>query len=145
MFLLDTDVLSWSAPDREPPPRVQEWARAETENLFLSTITVAEIETGIATAVGKGALRKADRLASWLEAVFEEFAGHILAFDLPASRNLGRLAEAARLAGHHPGFPDLAIAAIAQHHGYTVATRNTRHFKPMGIPVLDPFAPPPQT
>jgi predicted nucleic acid-binding protein len=50
------------------------------------------------------------------------------------------LSDRARGQGQAPGFSDIIIAATAQHHGLTILSRNIRHFVPVGIPVLDPFA-----
>lgn len=59
--------------------------------------------------------------------------------DLPTARVLGGLSDGARAAGQAPGLADLAIAATAQNRGYTVLTRNLRHFGLLKVPALDPF------
>ena len=41
--------------------------------------------------------------------------------------------------GANPGYADILIAATAQHHELTVATRNLRHFQPLGVSCRDPF------
>ena len=66
--------------------------------------------------------------------VLPTFIDRILPFDLAAARIL----SAYRVPEHAP-FDDALIAAIAQSAGMTVATRNTKHFEPLGVPCLDPW------
>jgi predicted nucleic acid-binding protein len=108
--------------------------------LFLSVIAVAEVEDGIAKARRQGATRKAERLSEWLEALLHLYDARIIAVDLKVARHMGRLADLARGKGHDPGLADVAIAATALQHGYTILTRNLRHFVPLGVPALDPFS-----
>jgi toxin FitB len=49
------------------------------------------------------------------------------------------LADQARGSGHAPGFADIVIAATARSRGYTVLTRNVRHFRALDVLVHDPF------
>ena len=110
-----------------------------SQSLFLSVVTIAEVEDKIEKSRRQGATQKADRLAGWLETVLHLYSARILPVDIPVARALGRLSDRARALGHAPGFADLAIAATAQHHACTVLTRNLRHFAPMGVAALDPF------
>ena len=109
-------------------------------DLFLSVITVAEVEDGIAKARRQGATRKAERLSEWLEALLHLYTAQIIPVDLKVARHIGRLTDLARGKGHDPGLADVAIAATALQHGYTILTRNLRHFEPLGVPALDPFS-----
>lgn len=113
---------------------------AQSASLFLSVVTVAEIEDGIAKSRRERATRKSSDLASWLEAVLHLYGDRILAFDAPTARIAGAMADRARGQGHAPGFADIIIAATAQRHGLTILSRNIRHFEPLGVAVLDPFA-----
>lgn len=140
MYLVDTNVISAPAPSRVPLPELTTWMHAHSADLFLSTVTIAEIEDGIAKAKREGATRKATNLAAWLETTLHLYAPRILPFDLPTARLAGKLSDRARAQGHAPGFADIIIAATAQHHGMTILTRNLRHFAPLGIPAHDPFA-----
>ena len=108
--------------------------------LYLSVITVAEVEDGIAKSRRQGAHRKAERLSSWLEAMLHLYGMRVLPIDLETARHIGALADRARARGQDPGLADLAIAATAQLRGWTVLTRNLRHFGPLSVPALDPFA-----
>jgi len=140
MYLVDTNVLSAGAPTKaERPAELVEWMDRNSDRLHLSVITVAEVEDGIAKARRGGATRKADRLAEWLEAVLHLYSARIVAVDIGIARVLGRMADRARGAGEAPGLADLAIAATAQSLGYTVLTRNLRHFRAVGVRALDPF------
>lgn len=56
-----------------------------------------------------------------------------------SARIAGRLLDVARGKGQSPGFPDVAIAAIAKAHGLTILTRNLKHFAVFAIPTHDPL------
>ncbi|MGH7000812.1 MAG: type II toxin-antitoxin system VapC family toxin [Stellaceae bacterium] len=141
MYLIDTDVISAGAPARARSfASVKAWMELNSERLFLSVITAAEIEDGIAKARREGARRKAADLAAWFETVLHLYGDKILPFDIGAARIAGRLSDRARGNGHAPGFADLAIAATAVANRLTMLTRNLRHFVPLGVPALDPFA-----
>ena len=140
MYLVDTNVISAGAPARPVTLALVEWMGANSASLFLSVVTVAEIEDGIAKLRRVGARRKSSDLASWLETVLHLYGERILAFDGPAARIAGAIADRAREQGHAPGFADIIIAATAQRHGLTILSRNIRHFEPLGVAVVDPFA-----
>ena len=140
MYLVDTNVLSAGAPTKaQPATDLVSWMERNSERLYLSVITVAEVEDGIAKARREAAHRKADRLAEWLETLLHLYSARILSLDIPTARVLGGLSDQARGSGHAPGLADLAIAATAQIRGYTVLTRNLRHFRPLAVPSHDPF------
>lgn len=140
MYLVDTNVLSAAAPTKvRPATGLVGWMERNSERLYLSVITVAELEDGIAKASRAAAHRKAERLAEWLETLLHLYTARILPLDVATARVLGRLSDQARGAGHSPGLADLAIAATAQVRAYTVLTRNLRHFRAIGVPCHDPF------
>jgi hypothetical protein len=112
---------------------------AHSAFLFLSVVTLAEIEDGIAKSRRERAVRKSADLASWLETICHLYGDRILAFDAPAARIAGAISDRARGKGHAPGFADMIIAATAQRHGLTILSRNLKHFVPLGVAVLDPF------
>ncbi|MCA7118400.1 MAG: type II toxin-antitoxin system VapC family toxin [Acidibrevibacterium sp.] len=144
MYLVDTNVISERAPARVAPAEMTAWMDAHSEKLFLSVVTIAEIEDGIAKAKREGAARKSRDLSAWLETVLHLYAARILPFDIATARLAGALSDFARSQGHAPGFADIVIAATAQRHGLIILTRNLRHFAPLGVPAHDPFAHPPQ-
>lgn len=139
MYLLDTNILSASAPTRRDADAeaLAAWMRAQSDRLYLSAITIAEIEAGIARAVRIGASSKAPALRRWLAAVEHFYASRILPFGIAEARQAGTILDRAR--AHDPGFEDIAIAATAAAHGLTVLTANERHFAPLGVPYVNPM------
>jgi len=140
VYLVDTNIISAAAPTRHFPAALLEWIDRRSASLFLSAVTVAEIEDGIAKLRREGATRKSADLAAWLETVLHLYGDRVLAFDAPTARIAGAMADRARGQGHAPGFADIIIAATAQHHRLTILSRNIKHFGPLGVVVLDPFA-----
>jgi hypothetical protein len=140
MYLVDTNVISATARSRTVALALLEWMDTHSASLFLSTVTVAEIEDGIAKLLREGARRKSADLAAWLEAVLHLYGNRILPFDVATARVAGAIADRARGRGQMPGFADIIIAATAHHHGLTILSRNLRHFEPIGVAVIDPFA-----
>jgi toxin FitB len=140
MYLVDTNVISAAAPSRPVALALVEWMDTHSASLFLSAVTVAEIEDGIAKLLREGARRKSTDLAAWLEAVLHLYDDRVLAFDVATARIAGVISDRARGQGQMPGFADIMIAATAQHHGLTILSRNLRHFESFGVAVIDPFA-----
>lgn len=134
--LLDTNVISeLRKPGHRADPGVRAWVAGRSPaELYLSVITVLEIEVGI------GRLRRRDpaqaqRLEQWLDdELLDAFTGRILPIDVPVARRAARL---------HVPDPrperDALIAATAAVHGLTVATRNVSDFKPLDVAIVDPW------
>lgn len=136
MYLIDTDVLS-ALRRRHRTPELEAWiASQRTSDLFLSVVSIGEIECGIALQRTKDA-NFAELLAKWLDRVLAVYENRILSFDLGSSRRWGQLSAAI---GNQNA--DLQIAATALEHGLTVVTRNVRHYESTGVSVLDPFRSP---
>jgi predicted nucleic acid-binding protein len=133
MFLIDTVTLS-ELRRRQRDPKVIRWfERQRTADLFLSVISIGEIERGIARqrAIDPDfAIAHAD----WLDRVVTLYGERIVAFDLRAARRWGALSAAL---GNDSA--DLMIAATALENGFTVVTRNVSDFEGAGVPVVDPF------
>jgi predicted nucleic acid-binding protein len=140
VYLVDTNVISAAAPSRPVPPALVEWMDMHSASLFLSVVTVAKIEDGIAKSRREGATRKGSDLAAWLETVLHLYGDRVLAFDASTARIAGAMTDRARSQGQAPGFADIIIAATAQHHGLTVLSRNLKHLEPLGVVVIDPFS-----
>jgi toxin FitB len=139
-WLLDTNIVSAIGPEKRPlPPGTLAWITTQSDMLYLPTICVAEIEEGISRLCRIGFARRADRLREWFDRILDDYAHRMLNFDLEAARIAGPLSDTARAAGRHPGFPDLAIAAIAKSRDLVVATNNRRHFEPFGVAIFDPL------
>jgi predicted nucleic acid-binding protein len=136
MYLIDTVVLS-ELRKRERSAGIVRWLRDKTvDALFLSAITIGEIERGVLRQQAKNPVF-AEALGAWLARTVETYGDRILSVDTRVARRWGRLS--ARI-GH--GGADLLIAATALEHRLTVVTRNVRHFLPTGVPVEDPFQDP---
>ncbi len=140
-FLLDTNVVSEL---RKRPgvadPGVLKWAQQHpARDLYISVVTVLEIELGVAR-IERRDRKQAAVLRDWMHSgVLAGFAGRILPVDV----------EVALRAAHlHVPDPrperDAFIAATADVHGLTVITRNVKDFLPTGVPASDPWASPGQ-
>ncbi|HTB04814.1 MAG TPA: type II toxin-antitoxin system VapC family toxin [Bradyrhizobium sp.] len=145
MYLVDTNVISAAVPSRLAPPLLIDWMDLQSASLFLSAVTLAEIEGGIAKLRRKGAARKSADLTEWWETVLHLYGDRVLAFDASTARIAGAMADRARGQGHSPGLADIIIAATARHHGLTILSRNPGHLEPLGVAALDPFAELPPT
>ena len=145
-YLLDRSVLSLLAPGRSEPSRdFADWLRRHAEALYLSAVTIAEIEQGICKLRRTGGAARADRLAAWLDSVLAASQERILPFDSQVGREAGAMSDRALAIGRHPGFADIAIAATANVHGLLLLTRNGRHFAPLGVTAIDPVVELPNT
>ena len=136
-YLLDTNVVSeWTRP--RPEPKVVAWlADVDEDRVFLSVITLAEIERGIALlAAGK----KRDRLAAWLAGdLRDRFDGRLLDVTPAVAHEWGTLSAKAQRRGTPIGLLDAFVAAIARVHGLTLVTRNDADFKGVDVEVLNPW------
>ena len=133
MYLLDTNVVSELRRPR-PNQAVVRWIRnIPEEYLYLSAVTIGEIQAGIEITRDQDAA-KADELEAWLALVLDAY--NILDIDTVVFREWARLM-------HHQSNTlslDALIAAVANVHRLTVVTRNVRHFRQLGVPTLDPFS-----
>jgi predicted nucleic acid-binding protein len=108
-------------------------ARQQHDALFLSVVSIGEIEQGIARERSMEPAF-AEALTIWLQRLLRMHSERLLAVNLPVARRWGQLSAAL---GHDCA--DLLIAATALEHGFTVVTRNLRHFTPTGVATLDPW------
>ena len=134
MFLIDTDVLS-ALRRGERHPAAARWLEAQrTSDLYLSVVTIGEIERGIEQQQRRDPAF-AGALARWLDRVLAWYGDRILPVDLATAQRWGRLSATL---GYESA--DLLIAATALEHGLTVVTRNVKHFEPVAVSVFNPFA-----
>lgn len=137
MYVVDTNVVSELRKIRlgKADPNVVAWTETvDATDLFVSAITIMELELGVLTIerrdAGQGAL-----LRAWLEQqVLPEFSGRTLPVDTAVAQRCARL--------HVPdkrGERDALIAATAFVHGMTLVTRNVADFKSTGVPVINPW------
>lgn len=137
MYLLDTNVISElrKAKSGKADKNVVSWANSvSATSLFLSVITILELETGILLVERRDPAQGAT-LRSWLNAhVLPAFSERILAVDTVVAQCCARL--------HIPdprSDRDALIAATALVHGMTVVTRNVDDFEPTGVEILNPW------
>ncbi|MDP2835187.1 MAG: type II toxin-antitoxin system VapC family toxin [Pseudomonadota bacterium] len=134
MFLLDTVILS-ELRKRERNPGLVRWiGEQRAADLYLSVVSVGEIERGIARQREVNP-DFAVTLSDWLDRLLHLYSDRLIAVDLGVARRWGRLSAALGNDG-----ADLLLAATAQEHGLTVVTRNVRHFQVTGVPVFNPFS-----
>lgn len=137
MYLVDTDVISEGRKGDKGNAGVRRFFQNAERNgdpLYLSAVTIGELRKGVESVRHRGDEAQARLLERWLNGVTGNFANAILPFD-------GEIAEIwGRLRVPNPENPlDKQIAATALMNDLTVVTRNTSHFVPTGVQVLNPF------
>lgn len=134
MFLLDTNVIS-ELRKPQADPAVVAWAKGVAAyKLYISAITLLEIETGILRLQRRDTAQAAI-LRTWLEGhVIPAFAGRVLSIDSQVARRCARLHVPDR--GNEC---DALIAATALVHDMTIVTRNAKDFTFDGITVINPW------
>jgi len=137
VYLLDTNVVSElrKAKSGKADKKVVRWAGSiSTASLFLSAISILELETGVLLVERRDPTQGAI-LRSWLnEHVLPAFSGRILPVDTAVAQCCAKL--------HVPdprSDRDAIIAATALVHGMTVVTRNIEDFRPTGVTFLNPW------
>jgi hypothetical protein len=137
MLLLDTNVVSElrKVTLGKADPNVAKWSKTlDTADLFISTVTIYELEIGVLLVERRDPLQGAV-FREWLDSqVLSAFDGCILPLDVAVARRAAKL--------HVPNpqpINDAFIAATAFVHGMTVATRNLTDFATMGVPLLNPW------
>jgi len=137
MFILDTNVVSElrKAKAGKADPQVTTWAAGVLPgSLFLSAITILELELGVLQIERRDPVQGLT-LRNWLDGhVLPAFAGRVLAVDTAVAQCCARL--------HIPdprSDRDAIIAATAIVHGLTVVTRNVSDFAPIKVQILNPW------
>lgn len=137
MIILDTNVLS-ALMRSTPEPAVVDWLdRQPGDSVWITSITVFEARFGLAL-LPKG--RRRLTLEQAFESVLrDDLANRILEFDAPAAVSAAQLAAERPRKGAVVDLRDTLIAGIALARRATIATRNTRHFDGLDVPVVDPW------
>lgn len=140
MYLLDTNVIS-EPTRKKPSAKVIAWFKeTPPESLYLSVITIGEIEQGIAGLRTKGEIQRAEKTQAWLEEeMLANFVGRILALDQPLLRLWGNITGVAAAKGRPTPVLDSLLGATALHHRMTLVTRNTGDIEGLGVSRLNPW------
>ena len=137
-WLLDTCAVSEYA-KKSPAPKVIAWLDEQDEaSLFISVITLGEIEKGI-LKLRRAEPRRSQKLTAWLGKVEQRFAGRVLPLDAAALHVWAQVTASAELAGQPLPVMDGLLIATAQCHGLTVVTRNVQDFAQYPL-VLNPWS-----
>jgi predicted nucleic acid-binding protein len=137
MTILDTNVIS-ELMKAIPAPAVRAWMSLQLpDELFISTVSMAEILYGI-ELLPKG--KRRDGLLGEAETTFrKDFSGRILSFDERAARMFGSIVASRRRRGRPIGIADGQIAAIARGQAASLATRDTDDFEGCGLRLINPW------
>jgi predicted nucleic acid-binding protein len=137
-YLLDTNIISMLDPRRRSQaPALIDWLSRNGASLFLSVMTIAEIDAGILKLRRERKAKRAAELENLLTAILADFTDRVLPVDSDTARQIARLGE---LVYRQPiALPDLIIAATAVRHGLILLTRNIRELGRLGIAARDPF------
>lgn len=135
--LLDTNVLS-EVRRLAPEPKVIAWLDTiDEDRAFISVVSIAELRRGIAL-MEEGRRRAA--LAAWLAVDLPgRFSGRILPIDPAIAERWGDVMAQARQSGFALSVMDGFFAATAIAHGLVLATRNTKDFASLGVPLFNPW------
>lgn len=135
MILADTNVWSeLSKPNGDP--RIARWIGERMDQIWLSTIVIAEIRVGIENP--KAAHRR-DDLLQWLADIELTCTDRLLPFDKASAHLFGELVGRRKMEKQETKLLDIQIASQAIAHGMTIATRNTRDFAWTGAMMIDPW------
>lgn len=137
MILLDTNVLS-ALMRTEPDIAVVDWLDTQpSESIWTTSVTLFEIRTGLELLPSS---RRRRHLEDAFERVInEDLDNRVLPFDSAAANAAGSLVARRQRAGKSVEIRDAQIAGIALARKATVATGNIRHFKDLGVRLVDPF------
>jgi toxin FitB len=135
MFVLDTNVISELRPSKKnQSPDVRKWAaKQSTSDLYISAITVFELEVGIQALENKSP-PQGSALRRWLLDIRSTFHNRILPFTEITAPICAKLHIPNPRSSH-----DAMIAATAIEHGFTVVTRNDLDFVQTGVKLINPW------
>ncbi|WP_296443259.1 type II toxin-antitoxin system VapC family toxin [Rhodoferax sp. UBA5149] len=138
MIILDTNVLS-ALMQLQPDPQVVAWLDDQpAESVWLNSITLFEARYGMALlASGQ---RKSLLQERFDELLQDDLQNRVLQFDASAATHAALLAADRKSRGRPMDMRDTFIAGIALARRATLATRNTRHFDDLSVPVVNPWA-----
>lgn len=133
---MDTCVISELRRANPNPTVLAAVSRIPQADLFISVISMGEIQKGI-SLLPRGRRRR--ELDLWFAGLASRFTDQLVDVDLDTAIIWGELSASIRLGGRTILAADLLIAASAMRHGLRVMTRNTRDFVSSGVPLIDPW------
>jgi predicted nucleic acid-binding protein len=135
-YLLDTCIIS-ELRKQVPDNAIQWFADKNPESFYISVVTVGELLDGIERLTQS---KKKKELEEWFFGdVLSRFEDRILPIDQNIAKTWGRMSANLRKQGITIGVQDLYIAATAQAHAFALLTTNTKHFKDVDIPLINPW------
>jgi toxin FitB len=136
-YLLDTCVISELIAKR-PNENVVRWIdRSDEEKLYLSVITIGEIEKGIEKLASSP---RKEALNAWLhDELLPRFKNRLVVLDVEVLLEWGKLTARLETTGKKMPAIDALIAASAIHHDFTLVTRNLADFAETGVHIYNPW------
>lgn len=138
MIVLDTNVLS-AVMQQQPDPQVVTWLdNLPAQSIWITSVTLFEARYGMALLpTGRRKRLLQERFDQFLQ---DDLENRVLLFDVDAAAQAAQLAADRKARGRPVDMRDTFIAAIALARRATLATRNTRHFDDLRVPVVNPWA-----
>ena len=134
VLLLDTNIISRLRRLDRAPPEFGAWARSiRLDEVYLSVVTVMELENGILSVAGRDP-PFAQVLRDWQAGLLSEFAARIVPIDTAIALRCARLQSQRSI-----DVADALIAATALEGGFALVTHNMRHFADFGLTLINPF------
>ncbi len=133
-FLLDTDLLSMLE-RKVVPQKLENWVQQHEAEIFLSIVSLAELQFGLEAAPATHKVR----LGAWLAEVRHRLAPATEELTEPVLVRWKGLLAVLKKKNRTMTCEDSLIAATALRQNHTIATHNKRHFEPAGVPTFDPL------
>lgn len=133
-YLIDTDLLSMLE-RRNCPAQVLHWVQQNESRIFLSVVSLAELRFGVEQAPET----HRPSLTTWYAELKQKFTPATEELSEPVLVRWKELLADLKRQNRTMTCEDSLLAATALYHGHIVATHNTRHFAPAGVPTFDPL------
>jgi predicted nucleic acid-binding protein len=138
LYLLDTNIVSMLDRRRQGhAPALIAWLKRNGTSLFLSVMTITELDMGVLKLRREHKIQRADEIARLVTAILGDFGDRVLVIDLDIARHVARLG--ASTYQQPVALPDLIVAATAVRHGLIVLTHNMSEFARLGVSARDPL------
>ena len=134
-YVLDTNVVSEIIKPK-PDHNTMRWMQDHNESLYLNAVSIHELYYGV-FLLPDG--KRKDSLLERLGYITQDCTNRIFTFDAFSGHLCGKLYASIRQIGRQVSIEDCMIAAICQRNDATLATRNTKDFEHLGIPLVNPF------